>query len=342
VTPCSTGIQLDTLDGKEWQTVGRYPYPLIFASADAHGLKIAKIGSGGLANSIYHRYRGTLTIRKRPDGLLSTINTVGLEQYVYGVIAPEMGGDAPAEALKAQAIASRTYVLENRGRFAADGFDVDDLVHSQNYSGIDGESPSVIAAVDATRGKVLTYNGKLIDAEFSDDCGGVTAVDDSGEHPYFKAVVDSPGDGQPEYAPLSKNHDWDCDFSHDDLTALLNKDPRTRVSNFTSLSLDSLDASGRIKTATVSDNDGTMKTVTGPELREILGYDTLKSTRVNLTVRANGDYVFHGHGWGHGFGMSQVGAIAMAGDPYNKTCEEILAHYYVGTKVVDMGDVKRD
>jgi stage II sporulation protein D len=250
-----------------------------------------------------------------------------------------MGGNAPSDALKAQAIASRTYALGNLGRFEADGFDVDDSTRSQQYQGMDGETPATIEAVDDTRGKVLVYQGKLIDAYFSQDCGGVTAIDESGEHPYFQAVVDSPGDGQPEYAAISAYHDWDCRFSQDELTKLLDKDPRTRVANFTSLTLDSLDASGRIKTATVSDNDGTMKTVSGPELRQILGYDTLKSTRVSLTVKSNGDYVFHGHGWGHGFGMSQVGATAMAGPPYNKSYVDILTHYYVGTRIVDYSDI---
>jgi len=337
---CPTGIELDALDGKEWQTVGRFPYSLVFSSADTRALRIAKIGSGGLLNSTFRRYRGTLTIRKRPDSILSVVNTVDIEAYVYGVVAPEMGADAPPEALKAQAIASRTYALRNRGRFAADGFDVDDSTRSQQYDGVEGEKPGTVAAVDDTRGKVLTYDGKLIEAEFSNDCGGVTAVDSSGEHPYFQAVAETPGDGQAEYAALSKNHDWDCHFSQDELTALLRKDPRTHVTNFTSLSIDALDASGRIKTATVSDNDGTMKTVTGPELREILGYDTLRSTRVSLTVRSNGDYVFHGHGWGHGFGMSQVGAAAMAGAPYNKSYVDILMHYYVGTRIVDDGDLR--
>ena len=337
VVPCTSGLQLDALDGKDWQTVGRFPYPIVFACVDTNGLKIGKLGSGGLSTSTLHRYRGTISIRKRPDGLLSTVNTVDVEDYVYGVVAREMGGEAPTEALKAQAVASRTYVLGNRGRFASDGFDVDDSTRSQQYDGVDGETPATIAAVDDTRGKVLTYQGKLIEAEFSSDCGGVTAVDDSGEHPYFQAVVDSPGDGQPDYAATSSYHDWDCHFTEHDLVALLNKDPRTRVANFTSLSLDSMDASGRIKAATVSDNNGTMKTVTGPELRQILGYDTLRSTRVSLTVKANGDYVFHGHGWGHGFGMSQAGAAAMAAPPYNKSYVDILAHYYVGARIMDAG-----
>jgi stage II sporulation protein D len=349
LTSCSTGIELTRLNGNDEDTVGCFPYPLSFASVDdsqagapsgnTRGLSITKVGSGGQANSVPHRYRGALTIRKRPDGLLSVIDVVNVEDYLYGVIGPEMGSSAPPEALKAQAVAARTYALRNRGRFADEGFDIDDSTRSQQYEGVDAETASTITAVDATRGQVLTFDGKLIDAYYSTDCGGITAVDSTGDHPYFKAVAESPGDGRPDYDATSNYRDWDCNFAQSDLVKLLDKDARTRVSTFACLTLDALDESGRIKTATVSDVDGTMKTVTGPELRQILGYDTLKSTRVTLTVKSDGEYVFHGHGWGHGFGMSQDGAIGMASAPYNKTYTDILAHYYVGTKLVDDSDV---
>jgi stage II sporulation protein D len=334
------GIQLTRLRGSDEDVVGRFPFPVSFMCVDSQGLKVAKVGAGGLANSVWHRYRGILTVHTRSDGLLSVVNTVDVEGYLYGVVGSELGSTAPTEALKAQAIASRTFALKNRGRFADDGFDVDDSTRSQQYNGVDDETAATIAAVDATQGKVLTYSGGLIDAYFSTDCGGITACDTTGNDPYLQAVAESPGDGQPDYGANSPYRDWDCRFTQQQLVSLLNKDNRTKVTKFVSLSVDSYDASGRIKTATVSDDDGTMKSVTGPQLREILGSDTLKSTKVTLTVKSNGDYLFHGNGWGHGLGMSQVGAIAMASDPYNKTCEDILAHYYVGAKVSDIGDVK--
>ena len=71
--------------------------------------------------------------------------------------------------------------------------------------------------------------------------------------------------------------------------------------------------------------------MTGTQLRRILGYDVLRSTLVTLTVLPDGRLQFQGKGWGHGLGMSQEGAVAMASPPYRKTCTEILRHYYVGT-----------
>lgn len=336
ITAESSGQQIDRTTGTDQRTIGVLPYALTFQCADDTGLRVAAIGAGGLANVVWHRYRGTITVRRGADGLLTGVDNVPLEEYLYGVLAPEMGANAPPEALKAQAVASRTFAVKNRGRFASDGFDIDDSTRSQQYDGMDAESPATIAAVNATRGQVLAYQGSLIDAYYCTDSGGTTAPDTTGTHPYLQAVSDSPGDGLPDYGAASAYRTWDCHFTLAQLTALLNKDPRTRMDNFVSLSIDSVDESGRIVTATVADANGALKTVTGPELREILGYDTLKSTKVTLTVKSNGDYVFHGMGWGHGLGMSQVSAAAMAGPPYNKTYIDILAHYYVGAKIVDM------
>jgi stage II sporulation protein D len=267
------------------------------------------------------------------------VDTLGVEEYLYGVIAAEIGKNAPPEAMKAQAVAARTYSLKNRGRFGAQGFDIDDTTRSEGYLGLDGETPATVAAVDATRAEVLTYAGQLIDAPYSTDSGGMTACDTTGKCPYLQPVVDSPGPGLPDYAMAANCHEWDLQLSVANLEKALAGDPRTRVAHFMCLTLDSLDASGRITTATVSDNDGTMKTVSGPVLRQILGNDQLKSTRVTLTVRANGDYVFHGKGWGHGLGMSQLGAEAMASPPYNHTYREILEHYYVGAVCQQEGDL---
>ncbi len=74
-------------------------------------------------------------------------------------------------------------------------------------------------------------------------------------------------------------------------------------------------------------------------MRQILGYDVLRSTRLTLTRTAAGEYQFNGRGWGHGLGMSQDGAICMAGPAYRKTYQEILKHYYVGTRLAALDTV---
>jgi stage II sporulation protein D len=241
------------------------------------------------------------------------------------------------EALKAQACASRTFALKNLGRFAAQGFDIDDTSHSQSYAGYDGETLKCREAVDATRGLVLTYHGELIEAPYSTDSGGMTACDTTGECPYLQAVKDAPASGGPEYACDQRFHTWTKTFSASDLAAALAKDARTAVPQFQSLSIDGYDASGRVTTVTVTGVDGTTKCVTGPVFRSILGYDVLRSTLFTVAVdTVDGSYVFSGKGWGHGLGMSQNGAIAMASDPYDKSYKEILQHYYVGVDITSL------
>ncbi len=279
----------------------------------------------------WHAYRGFLTVRREPDTTFRVINTVPLEPYLYGVIPAEIGANVPMEAMKAQAVAARTYALKNRGKCAADGFDLDDTTRCEGYDGLDGETALSSAAVDETRTQVLTYKGQLIDAIFSTDSGGMTACDLSGDCPYLQTVKDADASDGLDYAASGKYHTWTYTFTPAQIAALLARDPRTAVTQFVSLTVDGLDPSGRITTATVAGADGTLKTVTGPQLRQILGYDTLRSTRVVMTRTPGGSYQFNGKGWGHGMGMSQDGAVAMAGAPYRKSYTQILTHYYVGT-----------
>ncbi len=281
----------------------------------------------------WHAYRGFLTVRREPDTTFRVINTVPLEPYLYGVIPAEIGANVPMEAMKAQAVAARTYALKNRSKCAADGFDLDDTTRCEGYYGLDGETALSNAAVDGTRTQVLTYQGRLIDAIFSTDSGGVTACDLSGDCPYLQAVKDADTSDGLDYAASGRYHTWTHTFTPAQIAALLARDPRTSVSQFVSLTIDGLDPSGRITTATVAGADGALKTVTGPQLRQILGYDTLRSTRVVMTRTPGGSYQFNGKGWGHGMGMSQDGAVAMAGAPYRKSYRQILTHYYVGAKV---------
>ena len=290
-------------------------------------LKIARVDSGH--TPVWRHYRGTLTVRRDPNNTLYVINTVPLEDYLYGVVPAEIGAHVPREAMKAQAVAARTYALKNRGKFAWDGFDLDDTTRCEGYDGWDGETSGSDAAVDATRGLVLTYHGALIDAPYSTDSGGMTACDPT--CPYLQAVRDAPNTHAPDYAADEKYHTWTLTYTPAKLQTALSRDPLTQVTEFAALLLDGFDASGRITTATVIGADGTTKKVTGAQLRRILGYDVLRSTMVKLTVQPDGSYEFQGRGWGHGLGMSQEGAVAMASPPYKKNCMDILRHYYVGT-----------
>jgi stage II sporulation protein D len=121
-------------------------------------------------------YRGRIEVFTNLRGTLTVVNELGLEDYVRGVVANELspGGYPAIEALKAQAIAARTYALKNRGQFMAQGFDILPTTRSQVYRGLTSENPLATRAVDETRGIVATYNGEPINALYTSTCGGRT------------------------------------------------------------------------------------------------------------------------------------------------------------------------
>jgi stage II sporulation protein D len=146
-------------------------------------------------------YRGTFTI-SLAGKTLNVIETVGIDQYLYGVVTSEMDSDWPLEALKAQAVAARSYALANRH---GGDFDLYADLRSQAYGGVDAETSAARAAVDATKRQVLTYAGKVADTFFYASSGGrtadVTEVWSDKPIPYLVSVPDP-------YDTLSPYHDW--------------------------------------------------------------------------------------------------------------------------------------
>lgn len=139
------------------------------------------------------RYRGKVEIFPNAQGRLTVVNTLDLETYLRGVVPKEMGAwEFPSlEALKAQAVAARTYAVANRGKRAADGFDMGDTVADQVYGGRDGEQSLTDRAVQETEGLFATYGGKPIQALFMANCGGHTTDVGQvfgGQAPYLRAV----------------------------------------------------------------------------------------------------------------------------------------------------------
>ncbi|MDT4965575.1 MAG: stage sporulation protein [Acidobacteriota bacterium] len=121
-------------------------------------------------------YRGRLEVFANPRGSLTVVNVLGLEDYVRGVVPNELspGGYPAIEALKAQAVAARTYAIRNRNQFASQGFDLLPTTRSQVYGGLSTEHPLSTRAVDETRGVVATYNQQPINALYTSTCGGRT------------------------------------------------------------------------------------------------------------------------------------------------------------------------
>ena len=270
------------------------------------------------------RYRGSLELRHRGAGL-TAVNIVPVDDYLLSVVPEEMPTDWPAEALKAQSVAARSFSLASRGRHASEGYDLCTTTHCQLYTGTAAEKTASTAAVRATRGEVLTYGGKPIEALFHTDSGGMTenSEDVWGSHvPYLRAVRDA----------QTKTLPWTKTITRADLERKLAAKGHN-IGKLRSIALSPLaigraakdrTASGRVKTMTVKGTKGTA-TLSGTTWRSLLG---LKSTLFDAKLMKDA-VTFTGYGSGHGLGISQWGAKRLA--ETGKSYADILHHYYTGT-----------
>jgi stage II sporulation protein D len=261
--------------------------------------------------------------------------TMPLEEYVRGVVAAEGSMEREPEALKALAVASRTYALKNLQRHAHDGYDFCTTTHCQRFhaAGGDGDAaPEVIAAVNATRGEVLHDAGEqLVDSYFSASCGGATAnlgkLWGGVTPPYLRGVAD-------EYCEHEPHHVWTDVISQPRVLQALQTDQRTRVERLVNLNVLRTDPSGRAELIAIEGDRRV--TVKGWDFKIIvgraLGWNLLKSSRFEIS-RAGSNFIFRGSGFGHGLGLCQEGAHVMAarGAGYR----QILAKYFPSTRIAE-------
>jgi peptidoglycan hydrolase-like amidase len=162
-------------------------------SAAGRWLRVAATGGATVAWA-GKRYRGDLLVYLNPRGRLNVINELPLEDYLRGVVPGEMGPEqyGRIEALKAQAVAARTYALRNLGEFRGEGYDICATPRCQVYHGLGAEHPLSDRAIAETEHQVLVHHGELVDARYSATCGGHTEDGDlvfpNGHAPYLKGV----------------------------------------------------------------------------------------------------------------------------------------------------------
>ncbi|WP_295789764.1 SpoIID/LytB domain-containing protein [uncultured Veillonella sp.] len=301
-------------------------------------------------------YRGAVKIVPTSNGSMLVINETSLESYLYGVVPAEAVPSWPQEALKAQAVAARTYALYNMNQSVSKPYDVKPTTSHQVYSGQAGEYDSTTRAVDATKGMVMKYKGALIEAFFHSDGGGFTedSVNVWGSVvPYLKGVKD--------YSNNSNTSAWTVNLTRSALENKLKaagKDVGTlkeiKLSTLRKRPIKASDrgVSGRVLNATFVGSKKSL-TLSGDTIMKMLGLkstlfdfyvnvkppataDSFKSPKAYHTFKKANDTVYiRGYGWGHGLGMSQWGAAAMAqkagnSKDYYKT---ILTHYYSGITI---------
>lgn len=292
------------------------------------------------------KYAGGLKFIVEGD-CITAVNCIGMEDYLMSVISSEMKSSASIELLKAHAVISRSWLKARLKDHKAghEHFDVCADDHCQRYQGLTmAVGDDVCRAIDRTWGQVLEYGGDICDTRYSKCCGGRTELFstcwEDVDLPYLQSVEDPFCDCE-NSSILSQVlndydlhtadfHDWTVQYTTDELSELVRT--RTGIDFGTIVALEAVERgpSGRIKYLRIT---GTLREeVIGKELaiRKALSSSHLKSSAFEIEKSPDG-FVLKGRGWGHGVGLCQIGAAAMAAQGYDY--RQILSHYYVGAEI---------
>ena len=274
------------------------------------------------------RYSGILNLLVLDSEIL-VINILGIEKYLSSVVGSEMPAKWPLEALKAQAIASRTYALKQKGNPI---YDIDSTQKNQVYNGLESRTYKTVRAVRSTRSLVLTYKNKLINALFHSSSGGMTENSQDvwkNEYPYLSSVRD--------FDRNNPKLQWKKKFSSGELQKLF-----PEIGGIKKIEILNITNTGRVKNVKIFGKYGSDQ-ISGVDIRKRMN---LKSTFMRFKFIKDKKYIsdndnsnnpiektliVFGQGSGHGVGMSQWGARYMASK--GQKAERILKHFYKGVRI---------
>ena len=333
------------------------------SASGTNGIKISQ------ARESNNPYPGDLTFKAVSSGsgyTLYTIANIYIENYLYGVLPYEMGNSTNIEALKAQAVAARTYTVRMMQNRASGLYDVKDTTSDQVYRGTPSGNANCVAAVDATKGIVLMYGSSYITTYYSASNGGQTEIDRSGTAYAYMKVKDDPFDYANPSSTVKKKTvyaDLTSSMNSSGLISLLKTKAVTKLqsmgysatqSNTTLQTLKNVTAHtpkyaspSRLYTkmdftltAATKNSAGSSATATVTvtcdifdELESLLsmGIQSLDNELWSVS-KSGSNFVLEARRYGHGMGMSQRGAMYMAKLGY--TYDQILGFYYEGCKRV--------
>lgn len=298
-------------------------------------------------------------------GQIQAINELPVEDYLESVISSEMSATSSLEFLKAHAVISRSWLLYQMRNKKSEKqeikgelrwydredhalFDVCADDHCQRYQGLTTQRSSLpIQAVSATRGQVLMFSGELCDTRFSKCCGGRTEEfqycwEDTPK-PYLQSVECRWCDTQEKNIlrqvlndydqETSDFHDWTVEYAVEELSALVREKIKIDLGDITDLIPLDRGKSGRIWRLRIVGTKSSIIIGKELEIRRALSPTHLYSS--DFEVEKNGNsFILHGHGWGHGVGLCQIGAAVMAHE--GMKYRDILLHYYPGAEIKEI------
>lgn len=265
-------------------------------------------------------YRGGFAMIPLGNGKPGLIDAVPLDAYLYGVVSREISAAWPPAALAAQAILARTYAMT---KLRPDKqYDMVATESDQRYGGIESESVEARAAIDATAGTLVTYRGATARVAYGACCGGRTADPAdvwNSSIPYLRSIVDPHCAGSPGYR-------WETRVACDSLASL----DLERAGKLRSVEMLGMTRSGRPRQLAFSGSASTIEVGTD-SFRAAAGMSVVRSTYLRSVAPSGDDLEIAGNGSGHGVGMCQWGARAMAAA--GATAAEIIAFYFPTTKI---------
>jgi stage II sporulation protein D len=270
-------------------------------------------------------YRGHFESAALPDGRIGLVNVVPLDAYLYGVVSKEVSAGWPRAAQETQAIVARTYALGKQR--PGKPYDVLAGESDQVYGGVDAESVEAREAVDATAGVVVTYAGAAAQIAFGSCCGGHTA--DAAElwghaYPYLRGVADP-------HCVIAPEYHWQRDVPYDEFIRALGA-AAASVGSLQRIELRDLDGTGRARRVALVGDRETVELKT-TAFRTALGTSLVRSSLVQSVQiersGGGGTVVIAGSGRGHGVGLCQWGARAMASEGSDAT--QIVQFYFPQT-----------
>lgn len=322
VSPLANGIKLGVNSYEEAEIIPVGKTQLSLRYIDSKG------------NSVTKNFPGSFILSRAKTGMIIVVTKLPVERYLVGVLPSEMPLSFPPEALKAQAVAARTYALYQIKARKKQPYDVYADVRSQMWVPSKEGDPRSRMAVNATEGLIVTDNFRLFPAYFHSDCGGETA-----KAKYIFASSDiTPLSGR-ECPHGFQSYKWRFTVSKTTLSTRMSKGG---VSTGRIMRIELLDENkrqlqtiGRVYYVKLFMDNGVVQTVPANKFRIALGAgkNELASTYFNVSTDSTGkNLTFEGRGFGHGVGMCQHGAMYLANEGEN--FDEIIKFYYPGSTIV--------
>jgi stage II sporulation protein D (peptidoglycan lytic transglycosylase) len=279
--------------------------------------KIEKLGSmQGDLLVMGSRYSGNIDVWKGENGLY-IINELPIEDYIRDVVAAEVSPEWDMEALKAQAVVSRTYALYRKTINGNALYHLASSVLHQVYKGKNGDV-RIAYAVSATTGEVLTFDGNIIEAFYHSTCGGKTENPEEvfgKKYPYLKSLEST--------CDLSPYSTWERTIRIDEIEKAVG------IAQIEHISIKSYTSTNRVRQLSIK-TASEIITINATDFRKALGWSRLPSTNFSITSTDTG-ILFQGRGYGHGVGLCQWCMLRMARE--GKKYTEILAFFYPGTTI---------